>query len=77
MESSIVIKINFVDEFRFLCFEESIKVLCPFFVIFHFSKKERIELLEIKERIFKFYSECNLVVCISLQFPLLESWDDD
>lgn len=54
MESSIVIKINFVDEFHFLCFEESIKVLCPSFVIFHFSKKERIELLEIKERIFNF-----------------------
>lgn len=41
---------------KFLCFEESIKVICPFFVIFHlaFSKTERIEFLEIKERIFNF-----------------------
>lgn len=40
MESSIVIKINFVDEFHFLCFEESIKFLCPIFCNVSFGKKE-------------------------------------
>lgn len=47
MESSIVIKINFVDEFHFLCFEESIKFLCPIFcnIPFGVQIKKRIEIL--------------------------------